>query len=220
MNSTDSIGIDRSGMGRGLVLLGVAVLIGFLVLSKGLDGSVATATDAAESEPVADSELSADSGTPVTDPATGLVVDPTIPDAADPGIDPSTPDPLDPSAASPADTSAGVGTPHSPGEVTVMVLNASDTAGVAGAGTESVAGAGYIVTEPMNANYKGASQVLYTEGYEADALAVAAVFSAVEAAPLLGVHDLAATPAEDASDPNVGLAQVIVVIGNDGLLTP
>ena len=65
--------------------------------------------------------------------------------------------------------------PHQPAEVKILVLNGSGLVGVAGQATDILNGKGYTTIPPANAPAKvPATVVYYTEGYQADAEAIAA----------------------------------------------
>jgi hypothetical protein len=94
----------------------------------------------------------------------------------------------------------------------VLVLNATSKKGVAGKGTELLKGAGYNMLAPKNADALGPSKVLYAEGSLAVAEAVAGVLK-VDPAKTVAPLDPAAPPTAA-----IGNADVIVVIGTDGII--
>lgn len=94
-----------------------------------------------------------------------------------------------------------------PAEVPVVVLNGTNTSGVAAKYADALAAAGYQVGESGNAEPDvQATQVFYLAGYEREAAAVAAAVGA----PAGAVQPLPATPPGE-----IGGAQVVVVIGPD-----
>lgn len=108
----------------------------------------------------------------------------------------------------PTDTTvAAVARP--PGEVTVLVANGSGVAGSAAEFTERVGTSGYLTADPSNLSSGGtvpASAVYYTDGFEAEAQALAATLSPVpQVAPLP-----APAPVDDLRG-----ATVLLVVGPD-----
>ena len=184
-----SRGLD--GNVRGLIVLGVAVLIGFLLLAKaGDDGSTTvTASSSSDSTPTADG---GDGGTGDDRSQRGntgsSVPKSTTTTAANGGGQPT-------------------GTTRAPASVSVVVLNGSGgVKGVAGATTDKIKAKGYKTLEPGNAAPVDKTTVYYTEGYQADANAVAGVLG-------LAPTSVSAAPA----NPPAGStgANVIVVLGKD-----
>ena len=184
-----SRGLD--GNVRGLIVLGVAVLIGFLLLAKaGDDGSTTvTASSSSGSTPTADG---GDGGTATTAANGGntgsSVPKSTTTTAANGGGQPT-------------------GTTRAPASVSVVVLNGSGgVKGVAGATTDKIKAKGYKTLEPGNAAPVDKTTVYYTAGYQADANAVAGVLG-------LASTSVSAAPA----NPPAGStgANVIVVLGKD-----
>jgi LytR cell envelope-related transcriptional attenuator len=94
-----------------------------------------------------------------------------------------------------------------PGEVVVLVANASGIQGAAGAQSEAISAGGYQVLEPTNSPTEvEATQVLATAGFEADAAALAAAIGAPETA-------VAAMPEPPPFD--LTGANVVVMLGPD-----
>ena len=109
-------------------------------------------------------------------------------------------------AAAPTDTTAAP-QPRPPGEVVVLVANASGVQGAAGLQSEAIAGGGYQVLEPTNAPSEvEATQVLATPGFEADAAALAVAIGAPETA-------VGAVP--DPPPLDLTGANVLVLLGKD-----
>jgi LytR cell envelope-related transcriptional attenuator len=108
-------------------------------------------------------------------------------------------------AAASTDTTAPAARP--PGEVVVLVANASGVQGAAANQADAIAGGGYQVLPAANAPAEvEATQVLATAGYEADAAALAA---AIGAPP----ESVAAMPEPPPIDPTG--AHVVVMLGPD-----
>lgn len=214
---------------RGLLVIVTALIIGGFVITRGLN--VGDGTDTSDpSGPTAatDGALAGDAtgdtadegtldvdGSGLADGAAGL----SGSDAGDSGASEGEP------ATEGADAADGVaGAEVVPeavpqpalrpaNEVKVLVLNAAQRQGVAGRGTELLVAANYLTGAPKNADVTGApSAIVYAEGYEAEAVAVAAVF-APGLEGLVQPLDPAAPPIVDTQEANV-----IVVIGPDGLI--
>jgi hypothetical protein len=99
---------------------------------------------------------------------------------------------------------------HPAAEVKVLVLNGSGKAGVAKAGADALKPAGFTTLDPTNAKSTVATAVVYaTAGFEADAIAVAALLGL----PPTVVKPLSAPPPAEIGDP--ADAAVVVVLGPD-----
>ena len=130
---------------RGALLIGVAVVLGVVLLGKGLDNGIIPSSDDTPSQREDDEDGS---------------------DGAAAGGD----------EESTTTTTLAVARPAP--EVKVLVLNGSGAAGVAGAGTDKAAAAGYQTAPAANVpegQNVTASIIYFLEGYEADAQAVAGV---------------------------------------------
>lgn len=139
---------------RGFALIGVAVVLGFVLLSSGLDD---------------DDSVQAGSNrtTTTTTTATGETTDPTGTDATDPEGTTGT-------------TSA---VPLPPNEVRVLVANGSGVSGAAGTMNEQLKSRGYVGLDPKNASGNVPSTVVYfAEGFQREAAAVATAIGADPAA--------------------------------------
>jgi hypothetical protein len=221
MHAGEQEGLDdgsvqgRIGL-RGLLVIITAIAIGAFVLARGLDDSTEDAVAASANGSESSSIVRGDGTVQTTIP--GATIGSTVA-----GVTGSTTGLNDGSTASTAPaltestTSAPVTTSPAgpgiagPGGVTVLVLNAAKEKGVAGKGAEILDGEGYDVMAPKNADALGPSRILFTTGHDADAAAVAAVFSADP--KLVGPLDVSAPPISDFGD-----AEVIVVVGSDGLI--
>ena len=212
---------------RGALVIITAIVIGGFVISRGLDNTATEDLSASETEvEVADpaspgeDEADADAGDAAagvddTDAANGVLQDSTV---STPGATP-TPDTTIADAEEGTveetvveETVPAAPVARTPAEVKVLVLNGAQTQGIAARGTEALKAASYITAAPKNANTQQPSVILYQEGYELDANAVAAVFTAgLEA--IVQPIDPAALPIDDTQGANV-----IVVIGSDNLI--
>ncbi len=181
---------------RGIMVIVAAVAVGLLLMFRGMgDSSADTAAD--------------DTATAPEDGSQG--------DGAATGTDTSTTLPADGAAAESTTTTTAVSAPpRDPSEVKVLVLNGTDAtsriAGVAGAGTDLLKPANYVVLEPKDADVNGPSAVFYAEGFQAEAAQVAAVFGVDPAAVVLPL-DPTASPVVDTQGANI-----VVRIGSDGVI--
>ncbi len=219
---------------RGAMVILAAVIIGGLVLSRGIDGDDTAPgadldTEQADVDPASGgtdvetdltgADASADGATdPGTDPATsGAGTDP----ATDPGTTPTVPDDSatgdttatgEDTGATTETTTSPLDTVRPPAEVRTLVLNAGGPQGIAGRATELLQAASYLTSAAKNADVNGSSAIYYAEGFQAEALAVASVFGpGVEA--VVQPLDPAAPPSTDLQQ-----ATVIVVIGPDDVI--
>ena len=95
---------------------------------------------------------------------------------------------------------------HPANEVITRVGNGAAKGGVAGAGTNILASAGYAALSPKNADTIDVSTVYYLPGYSKDAEAVA---------QLLGVAPAMVQPMPENPGMPVGEAHVVAVLGRD-----
>lgn len=188
--ATDASSFGRSAGGamvRGVVLIVVAVLIGVALLNA-TDEPFTTADDRADEGGTAavgdDDDEEATIGDSLPEGGTSTTTTEVTPTSA-------------PAAARPA------------AEVTVLVANGSGVGGVAATFTERLGTAGYLTSQPTNVAGGGtvvASAVYFTEGFEAEAEALAATLS-----PAPAVAELPEpVPVTDLRE-----AQVLLVVGPD-----
>ncbi len=189
-------GFGRSAganLARGIGVIVVAVVIGLLLMNRGLGERVeasASAETTATTEASTEENLVTEEGDATTD------------DAAN-----------DDDAAAAETTTVPTAAARPPAEVKVLVLNGTNgIKGVAGRGTTVVTDAGYIAAEAKNADVDGASVILYMEGFEADARAVATAFG-VDPDAVVAPFDAASSPIADTQASNI-----VVRIGNDGVI--
>ncbi|MEO6989785.1 MAG: LytR C-terminal domain-containing protein [Aquihabitans sp.] len=181
-------GIDANS--RGIAVLVVAVVVGFLLLLNA-GGSGATSDTASDDGPSTTVDISGVNDDPAaTTTLPGEVEGPTT--TEDTETDTSEPD-------------------RQPGDVTVAVLNGGGPAGAAGAVSATIVDRGYQAGTVGNTS-PGVAQldttkVYYAEGYQAEASAVAG---------LLGKADDAVEALPD-PPPGAGIesANVVVVLGKD-----
>lgn len=172
---------------RGIAVLVVAVVVGFLLLlNAGGSGDA--------------QELLADQPTETTEAAPGVDEAPT---------ETTTPDDTAPDTLPDEEGTEG---PRSPGEVSVIVLNGGGVAGAAGSTTEMLSGAGFDLTDPANAEGSPGIEVTavyHSEGFDDEATSVASVLGR----PADVVQP---KPGEDLG-PGSAEADVVVVLGQDAV---
>lgn len=204
---------------RGALVIVTAIVIGGFLISRGVDTTTAgdeltspdtsvveTATIGSEDEAAGIEEAGGVSTTPAT--ATDEAPVPAPVDTTDPAAVPEGED----GEVLPEDTVPEAPVLRPPAEVKVLVLNAAQTQGIAARGTEALLALNYTTGAPKNANSRRPSAILYTESYQPEALAVAAVFGpGLES--LVQPLDPADPPIDDTQQANV-----IVVIGPDDLI--
>ncbi|HEX6420437.1 MAG TPA: LytR C-terminal domain-containing protein [Acidimicrobiales bacterium] len=156
---------------RGVVLVAVAIVIGFFVL-RAIDDTGA-GPEAATDGPAEATDTTVAGGEPSESTAT--------------------------TEAPPE--------PRPPGEVVVLVANASGVQGAAATMSEQVQGAGYQIATATNAPQSvEATQVLAVAGYEPEAAALAATISAPEGA---------VQPMPDPPPLDLAGAHLLVLLGPD-----
>jgi hypothetical protein len=207
---------------RGALVIITAIVIGGFVISRGLDGGTtedlsASETEAADPASPGDEEGDADTAGADADggvDGSGQLEQATV---STPGVT-AAPDVTDTTVAAMEEeteveeTVPAAPAARTPAEVKVLVLNGAQTQGIAARGTEALKAASYITAAPKNANTQQPSVILYQEGYELDAIAVAGVFTAgLEA--IVQPMDPSALPIDDTQGSNV-----IVVIGSDSVI--
>ncbi|MCU0272049.1 MAG: LytR C-terminal domain-containing protein [Acidimicrobiales bacterium] len=206
----------QGAAGRGFVLIGVAVVIGLLLLWRGLDsgGSVDVETGDGGTDVAADGGTdAADAGT--TDAGTDAATDAATDAGTDAATDGSTDAVSDggTDAGGATSTTAATGTTRPPEQVTVLVANGSGTSGAAGTVSDKLKAVNFNTLEPANATPTTTSKVYYRPGYDQDAQEVARVVGAT-ADLVLPVPD--PTGVADNAVDRATQANVIVILGSDG----
>ncbi len=174
--------------GRGIAVVVLAVIVGALLMTKGLSSDDAVALPGEDD--ITTTTIKAD------DSAVGAV---------------TTVDGEDDSGTSDTTVAEPVG-PRAPADVLVLVLNGASLNGVAGRGSDLLAELGYATATPDNAKSPAKSVILYTEGFEAEAQAVAAAFG-IPVETTVFAFDPADSPIDDTQGANI-----IVRVGNDGVI--
>jgi len=167
---------------RGAALVVVAVLVGLFLLRNGLDTSeVVTASR-----------------------------DDSSTDGSDAGDDEGTDEAADEGATDEGTTETTVAA-RTPDQVPTIVLNGSGVSGAAGNYSEVLAAAGYQLTNPTGGNVDEGknvptTQILFAEGFELEAMAVAAA---------IGAPNIVPAPLGDTPPGTIVGASVVVVLGPD-----
>ena len=175
---------------RGIAVIVGAVLLGVFLMVRGVDDNSVAADETTSTTAPADGETPAATSAP-EDVVTTLPADETQVD----------------------DT---LGAQRNPSEVLTLALNGTSPAqpGLAGSTRDRLQAAGYGAAAPKNADTPGPSVILFVEGFESDARAIAELFG-VDPAAVVKPFDAATSPIADTQSANV-----IVMAGSDGVITP
>ncbi len=202
---------------RALILIGAAVIIGLLLLARGFDSGADTISsgDVATDDGAATDDGGGDSA--ATDGATGSSTTLAV---TDDGTDTTATDGTDAAATDGTAADGGVTvTPETrlPAEVQTLAVNATDETGIAGTMEDRLLAFGYLsgTADGVDAS---ASQILYRDGYDADALALAASLGVPQTlvALLTATSDTIVTGADNIVEADA--AHIIVVLGTDGAI--
>lgn len=175
---------------RGIAVIALAVIVGALLMAKGLDETDSVAPLGETTATTVGNGANDDPDTTVETASTG---DDTV---------------VEEETTTPAPTG-----PRVPAEVRVLVLNgAGGIAGIAGRGTAKLVEAGYDTAGASDAKGPAPSIILYTEGFELEAQAVADVFG-IPADTYTAPFDPETSPTDDTQGANI-----IVRIGNDNVI--
>jgi hypothetical protein len=175
---------------RGALLIGVAVVIGLLLLWQGHDDDDAVATTGP--------------GSDTTEPADDGSTDETVPEGGD---DTATTAPTVPTAST-----------NAPMNVQVLVANGTGTAGGAGAVTAKLQPKGYATLPPADASTSDvvASRVYYREGFAEDAKQIARDLAVPEPVDTI-IEPMPEPPPVKGTQGTASaqLANVLVLLGSD-----
>ena len=176
---------------RGIAVIVGAVLLGIFLMVRGVDDNSVAADEVTTTVPDAETD-SGDADAGDADAVT------TVPVEDEPATD---------------DT---LGAQRNPAEVLTLALNGTSPiqSGVAGKTRDLLTTAGYSAAAPKNADTPGPSVILFTEGFESDARAIAELFG-VDPAAVVKPFDAATSPISDTQSANV-----IVMAGSDGVISP
>ena len=193
---------------RGAIVVVVALVIGVVILARGLDdpdtaNEPAVTTDTTQPAPPPPPAGSSTTQPPVVDTTVAAV--PTAPAASEADLPPSAPEDMFAEPPPPPPT-------HNRSEVRLLVANGTPLCGAAGRLATSLSAQGFNVLPATNAdNPADASAVYYVEGYGADAGVVASLLQ-VDSSQVL------AMPSPPPTAP--GGAHVLLHIGADDLAQP
>jgi hypothetical protein len=176
---------------RGAFLVGVAVVIGLLLLWKGLDGGGSTTSTSGTTKPAGVTTTKA-GGTTIAPGQTTLAPGQTTTTASVPG------------------------STRPPSQVKVLVANGGSVKGAAASVTAKIGPKGFVPLPPANAAPTQASNVFYRDTFLEDAKSVAAVI----AAPADTLAAMPATLPIVGAGTTPNDANVIVIIGLDGKIKP
>ncbi len=208
MNSRRRGGLGPSNAAaapRAFLLIAVAMVIGLVLLWKGLDatpGTVAPADAPVVSEPSTDdsstgqgSDISADET-----PAAGGETSSAQPVATEAPVSTTTEDPF------PEPT-------YAPNEVKVLVANGSGVSGAAGKVTDMLSPLGWAMESPANADKTSISGIYYKTGYAHNARLIQDHFG--EDPSILSQFPTGGLAVPDRSLDRVDNANIVIVLGSD-----
>ncbi len=227
--------LARTDIFRGGLVIATAVLIGVFVISSGLDRSgtdtgatgtdespdpAAASADAEETEDTGSGDNAEDAGDADSAADDGSMADPGTESPADDGAANAPAPSTDIAGAEvggedPTDTTEPTVPPpvaRPPAEVLVLVLNGSEIQGIAAQATAKVGENSYQTAIAQNADELGPSVILYADGYDLEAIAVAEVFGP----NLTGLIQPLTVENQPVAD--LQGANVIVVVGGDGVI--
>jgi len=223
-----------SAAARGGILVGVAVVIGFLLLwIGGVGGSGDIAVVASDTDATEETETDAEAGTDDTgDVGTvidnGDTVDTGTEDETDATFDEGTDGTeTDTSGEALADDGTAVAddgtvadptTTRAPGEVRAAVANGTGTAGLAGERSGVLSTAGYTTDAVNSANDTALSTVYYVDGYAAEAEAVAVLLGGDASLLRIATDAQLASAVAEENQAQVAGFHIIAVLGTDGRL--
>lgn len=174
---------------RGVAVIVGAVLLGLFLMVRGVD----------------DNSVAADETSPTTVAADDAVADTSAPE-----------DVVTTLPAEEVPVEDTLGAQRNPSDVLTLALNGTSPAqpGLAGSTRDRLQAAGYGAADPKNADTPGPSAILFVEGFESEARAIAELFG-VDPAAVVKPFDAATSPIADTQSANV-----IVMAGSDGVITP
>ncbi len=177
---------------RGIAVIVGAVLLGIFLMARGIDDNSVAAEEVTTTTVPVQSADGSDGESGGDDVVT------TVPVEDEP------------------ETDTTLGAQRNPAEVLTLALNGTSPieAGVAGKTRDVLTTAGYASATPKNADTPGPSVILFTEGFESNARAIAELFS-VDPAAVVKPFDAATSPISDTQSANV-----IVMAGSDGVISP
>ncbi len=189
---------------RAFLLIAVAVVLGLVLLWKGLDDTpgLGPVADSGEETAVAGSsagEIEGASGT-VTPTSTEVV-------GGDAELSPTT-------TVAPTTTRELFPAPtHTPNEVKVLVANGSGVSGAAGKVTDMLSPLGWAMESPANAEKASATRIYYRTGYVADAKVIVDHFG--EIADVLEEMPPGGLAVPSNAEERVANADIVLILGSD-----
>ena len=201
---------SRGGLGptnvaaapRAFLLIGVAIVIGLVLLWKGLDTSPSGQAPApSASAPPPQAPAPGDAGTGAGSSSGSTDTTPTTAATTPTTVVPTTTAPPKPEPT------------HAPNEVKVLVANGSGVSGAAGKVTDMLSPLGWAMESPANADKTSISGIYYKAGYARDARVVQEHFgedpNILQQIPTSGL----AVPAN--AEERVANADIIIILGSD-----
>ncbi|MBJ31090.1 MAG: hypothetical protein CL466_06690 [Acidimicrobiaceae bacterium] len=201
---------SRGGLGptnvaaapRAFLLIGVAIVIGLVLLWKGLDTSPSGQAPAPSAlAPTTEAPDPGDAGTGAGSSSGSTDTTPTIAATTPTTVVPTTTAPPMPEPT------------HAPNEVKVLVANGSGVSGAAGKVTDMLSPLGWAMESPANADKTSISGIYYKAGYARDARVIQEHFgedpNILQQIPTGGL----AVPAN--AEERVANADIIIILGSD-----
>jgi len=183
---------------RAFLLIAVAVIVGLVLLWKGLDSAPSGQTSAPSSPASTTAVPAGDTG--ATDSGSTDVTPTTAAATPTTSVSTTTAPPM------PAPT-------HAPNEVKVLVANGSGVSGAAGRVTDMLSPLGWAMESPANADKTSVSGIYYKNRYARDAQVIQEHFgeapNIIEQFPAGGL----AVPAN--AEERVANADIIIILGSD-----
>ena len=185
---------------RAFLLIAVAVVLGLVLLWKGLD-------DTPGLRPLVDggAEVAVDDG---TEGVSGTIT-PTSTQAVDGDAEPPPT-----TTVAPTTTQELFPMPtHAPNEVKVLVANGSGVSGAAGKVTDMLSPLGWAMESPANAEKASATRIYYRTGYVADAKVIVDHFG--EFADILEEMPPGGPAVPPNAEERVANADIVLILGSD-----
>ena len=190
---------------RAFLLIAVAVVIGLVLLWKGLDstpGTVAPAEAPVVAEKSTD-ESSVDQGSDTSADETSAAA-----------VDTSSDQPATTEAPAPTTTEDPFPKPtYAPNEVKVLVANGSGVSGAAGKVTDMLTPLGWAMESPANADKSSISGIYYKTGYAHNARLIQDHFG--EDPSILSQFPSGGLAVPDRSLDRVENAHIVIILGSD-----
>ncbi len=183
---------------RGMILIGVALILGVLLLWKGIDGPTSDVAGSSSSSPtttVAEADSAEDESSGGEGDESGL---------------------LDITGETTTSTTTTLFPPTPPAEVQVLVANGSGIAGGAGTVTDMLIPRGYTTLPAANANVTELTGIYFRTGMSEEARAIQEYLAPDLPYVLLQMSDIPEVP--DSTADRVEQADVVIILGSDGVI--